>query len=252
MRNIFLRRSASILRLILSAIILISLSISYAQAEETDNKSIKENDFGQAELLLFLADNSAYEARIQSLLRNNLLTISYECRDIESATRLDPYIYEPITFEEPKSQQTSSKPIIKKPIYGMWRDSFELKGCGKSYLFNFIGIASATALPTVYPLTNGKTKLDPIYQRQAEERAIEKLDEFEGRLCTRGGRKFVSNTKFINYIQEGRGLGPENRGKGWFEEWTMWYCRDIRKVVIAVIEQENTSFNIMARYDPNQ
>lgn len=251
--NDFLRRSAAPLLVILFFVFsIMSANSFYAyandaeiEAESETNEKINSTQDPKTLLLEYLAIDQTYEQRLQDILRANLVTISYECQDITGAKRLDPFIYEQIKFKKVRTKNDETYHI---PAYGMWRDSFELSGCGKSYRFNFLAVASESLVPTIFPLVNGNSIIDPIYLRQAERKSFEEVGRYRAELCDKGGRIFVTDTKFINYIQQGRRLGPENQGKGWFEDWTIWYCRRVENVRVAVIEQINTSFEIMVRF----
>lgn len=230
----------------------LTLALAAAEVHAADEGAPDQSEEAQQEeplppetlLLKYMAKNKAYEQAIQPLINQNILTISYECTEPQSAQRLDPYIFEAVTFPAKTFEDES----YKHPTLGQWQDRIEIMACDKSYVFNFLSVAAPYGPPIIFPLVNGESMLDPIYQTQAERKAAEAIEQHDHAYCEAGGQILVADTKFLGFIQEDRTLGAEDAEKGWFEEWTVWYCRDLRKVRIAVLQRRNLSFEIIARY----
>lgn len=239
--------------LLLACFIISGMTLILAAAEahaadappsEPSEETTQEEQSPEDLLLLYMAKNKAYEQVVQPLIKQNILTISYKCTEPQSAQRLTPHVFEPVTFPAKTFEDES----YKHPTYGQWQDRIEITACGQSYIFNFLAVAAPYGPPAIFPLVNGESMLDPIYQSQAEQKAAEAINEHDHNLCEGGGQTLVSDTKFLGFIQEDRTLGAEDAEKGWFEEWTIWYCRDVRTARIAVIQRKNLSFEIFARY----
>ena len=99
-------------------------------------------------------------------------------------------------------------------------------------------------------MVNGDSRIDPIYQRVAETKAYKGVDIEHPQLCETGGLKMVYDTQFIGYIQSDKTLSQENAQRGWFENWTIWQCNELKSVSVAIDQKENQVFNVLVRYAP--
>lgn len=258
----FLRRSAPLMKKLPILIFLCSLisvmtapiSPSYAQEvpEENTNKTETENTSDlltiptDQVLRIYMAKNKAYNARMHEILKENVRTISHSCRKISHVSRNDPVIYtENLTF--PKKRLKTDIP--GHPTFGQWKDGYTVHACDRDYIFNFIASALQHSAPYILPLVNGTSRIDPIYQQEAEYKIYNKIDNINPSLCQNGGLKMVYDTQFVGYIQPDKTIGPENKNLGWFENWTVWQCQELKNARVAVVQKANQVFNILVRYE---
>jgi hypothetical protein len=245
--NFFLRRSAPIFLMICLGLVFISAQKVRAQEVIPDEGNLLLTAPPEKVLRIYIAKNEEYNERIQEIIKENIKTISHSCRKVDNIRRIDPEIYgTPPVF--PKKHLRVDPPM--HPIKGQWKDRFVISGCDREYIFNFLASALEYSPPYMLPLVNGNSRIDPIYQLTAEEKAYRYIEAIEPQICTSGGLKMVYDTAFIGYIQEDKSLSANNANRGWFEKWQVWVCHELKEVTVAVDQQANQVFNVLVRYTP--
>jgi len=133
------------------------------------------------------------------------------------------------------------------PNHGQWVERTLAMACGSSAQINILTTAyNYNETPTHYPMLNGQTKIDLIFQNIAEEKAKEAVKSQSN--CY--SDVFIVDTKFLGYRQSANNkLTIENNFQGWLEQWKVRACNQIQTVNIAVLPDPNTKHRFLAKIE---
>jgi hypothetical protein len=186
----------------------------------------------------YLLNNDAYNIRLKSK-QDRLFGLTYvDCERIENTKRVTPKIISQVLF--PREVTKASH-----PSEGQWVDRVIIEGCGQETQFNFLATAyDIDKVPELYPLVNGQTKIDIIFQRNAVNAVMETLKD--QKICNDKG--FVIGSRLLGYRQvNGGGLAREDQNAGWFEQWVVDACHESHTINLAILPDTTTQYRFVAQ-----
>lgn len=208
----------------------------------------------EALLTLYRTGNSDYQKmRSEEILRLYAL-LQPECTPEDILTKpLDPVITEAPQFLK-KIPRDSDGNLQKDdvtvfPSGGQWIERSLVKGCQDDtppIRLNFVATAyDPEALPVLYPIVNGETKIESELQTLTE-RAIQNLLSGAPVYCQ--SMPFVKNTVFIGYrSQDKTGLAQDDQNRGWFERWDVTACRKDFTINLAVLPDRRARYRFVPK-----
>ncbi len=197
----------------------------------------------------YIKSNTLYIATVENKFKNIFSLAAPDCNNEVTIKRLKPQILVSPTFNlnndiQRDKDDNSSTNNNNHPDYGQWIEKSVVSGCDTSIRLNVISIAyDSNSIPSVYPLMNGRTRIDPIHQIMAEKSAHDTLRNTTE--CSVKG--MIHDTQFIGYRTENNTISETDQNLGWFEQWTIKACNTNHAINMAVLPDPRTRYRFVAK-----
>lgn len=221
-----------ILLFIISSLISVS-----ANASDTQKKIFKR----------YITTNAQYKEQIKSNSTKIAKLTFTECQNDIDYARLKPTILiEPVFSkrDEKKEDTDTNNPL--HPSYGQWIERSIVTACNNKIIINHLVIAGHEKnSPTFFPMVNGRTKIDQIYQSRVLDMITEKLRQNDKK-CH--GKIFTMDTNVMGYRNPAtNALSETDHNSGWFERWVIKACDQSYNINIAVLPDPRTTYRFIVR-----
>lgn len=217
--------SFSIFFTILATVLLTTISLSLA------------NDAQDKRFTNYITKNSQYKTLLK-LNNDKAKKLTFpNCDNPITYKRLKPNILIPTSFAPKENKQPH-------PGYGQWIEKSIITACDNQTVFNNIVIAgNVEKTPTFFPIINGQTKIDQIYQSATLQKITDKLKNHETR-CH--GKLFVKNTGILGYRNpKTNALSKTDQHGGWFERWIVDACSKSYGINIAILPDPRSTYRFI-------
>lgn len=199
-----------------------------------------ENDNGARILMQYAANNDAFDRLVTETAKTLYRRQVNECPTIEQAVRQLPTPYGALTFP-------ATTYIVKfpPPLHGLWVEHIKIRGCGKLYQINILGIGRQSGQdPVILGLLPGETMSDPGQQGNVVRMASQTIRKANAS-CSDDPQPYY--TRLIGYKQADGTIAKTESRLGWFEEWTFRFCQKTLPVQIAFLPDGRGGYDIKTR-----
>ncbi|MBU6235997.1 MAG: hypothetical protein KGQ41_09145 [Alphaproteobacteria bacterium] len=214
------------------------LACPHARAQEQDATEEQTK-----RLLQFAANNTEFDEKVEAQAKDLFKEQITSCKSPEKAVRQLPRLYGQIQFPADPNNQ------FPPPTYGVWSEHVKIKGCGKIWDINMLGVARQKGMPMLLALLPGQTLSDPAIQRNAERVGATTVKKADAESCAADAN--ANYTVFLGYRTPEGGITKTDAGQGWFEEWTYDFCQQSIPVQMVYMPNGKNGFDIKARIVPS-
>jgi hypothetical protein len=205
------------------------------------------NDAQEKIFKRYITTNTSYKEKIK--LNNDKigkLTFS-ECHGDINYTRLKPNILTEPVFSKTKNKQNKNDTNnYPHPSHGQWIEKSIATACDEQTIINHLVVSGHEQnTPTFFPMINGQTKIDQIYQSRAIDMIATTLRGHESR-CH--GKLFIKNTGIIGYRNpKTNTISKTDYNNGWFERWIVSACDKSYDINVASLPDPRTTYRFIVR-----
>ncbi len=196
----------------------------------------------------YITTNKEYEEKVK-VHNEKIVKLTFpKCQDDINYARLKPSILvEPVFFNTKNKKQEET--IVNKnfnPSRGQWIEKSMVTACGNKTIVNHLVVAEHVEnTPTFFPMINGQTKINQIYQSRVIDMIVEKLRNDKTK-CH--GKIFTNNTGVIGYRNpETNALSKTDHDSGWFERWIIKACDKSYDINIATLPDPKTTYRFIVK-----